>query len=82
MSSKIGMVIVLAMVMALVVIAAIFLPVIFGSAESSIDVTNNTTKATLNTVTPIILSTQTILWIIGALAGLFMLVVILVWRGR
>lgn len=82
MSNKVGVVIALAMVMALVVIAAIFLPVIFGSAEASIDVTNNTTKATLNTVTPIILSGQTILWIIGALAGLFMLIVLLVWRGR
>jgi hypothetical protein len=72
----------LVFVIALFAIAAIFIPIIFGSAEASIDLTNNTTKAQYMSTVPIIMSGQSLMWIGAALCGLFLLVGILVYRGR
>ena len=77
-----GLMIPFAFVILFVVLGVIFLPVIFGSMEPEIDLTNNTTHAVYNTTTPIIMSMGTIWWLVGILAGLFMVVSVLIWRGR
>lgn len=77
---NIVIVITLAFVLGLVAIAIVFVPVIFGSAEANIDITNNTTVANLRTTTTLVQADQMILWVVGILAGLFMVAVILLRR--
>ena len=69
-----------AFVIALVMLAIIFTPIIFGSMEPDINLTNNTTHAVYNATTPIVMSSQLIWWVVGILAGLFMLVLVLLRR--
>ena len=72
----------LVFVIALFAIAAIFIPIIFGSAEMSIDLTNNTTHAAYNATVPMVQSSQLIFWVAAALIGVFMIIGVLIWRGR
>lgn len=81
MRSGYGGLILFGFLMVLFMLAIIFIPIIFGSMESNIDLTNNTTHAVYNTTTPIVMSSRTLFWVGGALCGLFMVVGILIWRG-
>ena len=80
MRNMIGVVVVFAFVIAIIVIAAIFVPIIFGSAEASIDLTNNTTHMQYNATTSMVMTGQTLLWVGAILVGLFMLVAVLIWK--
>ena len=68
--------------LALFMLAIIFIPIIFGSMESNIDLTNNTTHAVYNTTTPIVMSSRTLFWVGALMCGLFMVAGILIWRGQ
>lgn len=77
-----GILVVGAFVIALFAIAAIFLPVIFGSAEASINLTDNATHANYNATTSMVVTGQTMWWVGAILVSLFMIIGILIWRGR
>jgi len=59
----------------IIVLAAIFIPMIFGSMESGIDLTNNTTSAQYNTTATIIQGSELVLYggavllVVFAIAG-------------
>ena len=74
---------VIAMVLvALFVVAILFIPAIFGSMESEINLTNNTTRAVYDTVTPFVITGQMLFWVAAILVILFLVVGILLMRRR
>lgn len=80
MRGGVGALILFGFVIAIFAIAAIFIPVIFGSTEASINLTNNTTLATYNATTTMVVTANWLFWIGAVLCALFMVVAILIWR--
>jgi hypothetical protein len=59
---------------AIIVIAAIFVPVIFGSMESSVNMTNSTVAANYNATATIIQGSELVLYAGVVLLGVFAVV--------
>jgi hypothetical protein len=77
-----GILILFGVCIAIVIIAIIFIPLIFGSAEPEMNLTNNSSMAIYNMTTVAVMNYRSLLWVVGILLGMFMLVGILIWRGR
>ena len=64
----------------LFMVGIIFIPVIFGSMESEVNLTNNTTHAIYQQTTPIIMSGQTLFWIGAVLVCVLLVAGVLFFR--
>jgi len=82
MRSGVGVLILFGVCIALVMVAIIFIPLIFGSAEPEINLANNTTHQVYNMTTVAVMDYRGLLWVVGILAGMFMIVGVLIWHGR
>jgi hypothetical protein len=72
--------VVFGIVIALFMLAILFIPVIFGSMEPDINLTNNTTKAVYQTVSPFVITSQFLFWVGAIVAGLLLVAGILFFR--